>query len=72
VDLVLTRGRQTWGVEVKASATVHESDGHGLRRLAEQCGQDYMGGVLLYAGTSTLPMSDPRFLAVPLSKLWDM
>ena len=31
VDLVITRGRQTWGVEVKASGTVHKSDGAGLR-----------------------------------------
>ncbi len=72
VDLVVTRGRQTWGVEVKASATVHESDGHGLRRLADQCGKDFKGGVLFHSGTSTLPMSDPRFLAVPLAKLWNM
>ena len=72
VDLVVTRGRQTWGMEVKASATVHESDGHGLRRLAGQCGKDFRGGVLFHSGTSTLPMSDPRLLAVPLAKLWDM
>ncbi len=72
VDLVLTRGRHTWGVEVKASATVHESDGAGLRRLADQCGKDFQGGVLFYAGTSTLPLADPRFLAVPLEKLWTM
>jgi predicted AAA+ superfamily ATPase len=72
VDLVVTRGRQTWGVEVKASATVLESDGHGLRRLADQCGKDFKGGVLFHSGTSTLPMSDPRLLAVPLAKLWNM
>ena len=72
VDLVITRGRETWGVEVKASASVLESDGRGLRRLAEQCGRDFKGGVLFHSGTSTLPMSDPRFLAVPLAKLWEM
>ncbi|MSU48367.1 MAG: ATP-binding protein [Opitutus sp.] len=72
VDLVITRGRQTWGVEVKASATVNESDGAGLRRLADQCGKDFKGGVLFHAGTSTLPLADPRFLAVPLEKLWTM
>lgn len=70
VDLVITRGRETWGIEVKASATVLESDGRGLRRLADQCGQDFKGGVLFHASLSTLPMSDPRALAVPLAKLW--
>jgi predicted AAA+ superfamily ATPase len=72
VDLVVTRGRQIWGVEVKASATVLESDGHGLRRLADQCGKDFKGGVLFHSGSSTLPMSDPRLLAVPLANLWEM
>jgi len=70
VDLVLTHGRQTWGVEVKAGATVTPADGNGLRRLAEQCGKDFQGGMILYAGTSTLPSADRRVLAVPLSELW--
>ena len=72
VDLVLTRGRETWGVEVKAGVTATPSDGAGLRRLAEQCGADYRGGVLLYAGDSTFRLDDERNLAVPLARLWDM
>lgn len=71
VDLVITRGRKTWGVEVKASASVTSADGIGLRRLAEQCGKDFQGGILFHSGTSTLAMADPRFLAVPLAKLRD-
>ncbi len=71
VDLVITRGRQTWGVEVKASASVSPADGHGLRRLADQCGKDFQGGVLFHSGASTLPTGDPRLLAVPLARLWD-
>lgn len=70
VDLVITRGRATWGVEVKASATVTPSDGRGLRRLAEQCGKDWQGGLLLHAGNSAfaLPYSS---LAAPLAWLWE-
>ena len=70
VDLVITRGRRTWGVEVKSAATVTEADGKGLRRLAEQCGQNFQGGMILYAGANTLPTADSRILAVPLSELW--
>lgn len=70
VDLVITRGRRTWGVEVKASATMTPSDGRGLRRLADQCGRDFQRGIILHAGTSTVPTADPRVLAVPLSELW--
>jgi hypothetical protein len=72
VDLVITRGRDTWGVEVKAGATVTSSDGRGLRRLAEQCGRHFRGGMILHAGASVLPTADRRVLAVPLSELWAM
>lgn len=71
VDLVITRGRQTWGVEVKSSMTALPGDGQGLRRLAEQCGTDFQGGAMLYAGTSTLPLDASGNLAVPLARLWD-
>ena len=70
VDVVITRGRKVWGVEIKAGATVTPHDGRGLRRLADVAGTGYQGGVILHAGTSTLPTSDPRVLAVPISKLW--
>ena len=72
VDFVLTRGRRTWGVEVKATATPTQADISGLRRLAAQCGDDFVGGVLFHAGAHTVTLDDPRFLAVPLSKLWEM
>jgi uncharacterized protein len=72
VDLVVTRGRQTWGVEVKSAVTATTADGHGLRRLADQCGKDYQGGVLLYAGDSAFPLDDKRNLATPLSRLWEL
>ena len=45
VNLVIVRGRDTWGIEVKASASVSHRDGRGLRRLAEACGDDFRGGV---------------------------
>ena len=72
VDLVITRGQDVWGVEVKAASTATPADGHGLRRLAAQAGKDFRGGVLLYAGTSTLPLETEHCLAVPLARLGDM
>lgn len=72
VDLVITRGRETWGVEIKAAATVSPADGRGLRRLAEQAGNDFRGGVLLHSGTSTLPLDVRHCVAAPLARLWDM
>ena len=71
VDVVLTRGGKTWGIEVKASATQTPKDGQGLARLAERCGADFEQGILLYDGRDVLEMRDERLLAVPLSQLWD-
>lgn len=70
VDVVITRGRKVWGVEVKAGVSVTEADGRGLRRLADASGRHFQHGIILYAGTSTLPTANPRVLAVPLSELW--
>lgn len=72
VDCVITRGTRTWGIEVKAARTVTGNDYKGLRRLAEQAGEDFQAGIVLYAGESILPSGDDRFLAVPLSKLWEL
>ncbi len=72
VDVVITRGRETWGVEIKSSSTVTPVDGQGLRRLAEQCGKDFRGGVLLHAGTDTFRVDTANCVAAPLSLLWDM
>jgi hypothetical protein len=70
VDLVITRGRKTWGVEVKSSEAVTPADGKGLRRLADQAGKDFQGGMVMHTGRSTFPTIDKRILAVPLSELW--
>ncbi|MCU0797482.1 MAG: ATP-binding protein [Akkermansiaceae bacterium] len=71
VDLVITRGRDVWGVEVKASATLKADDGKGLRRLAAICGKDYRGGLVLYDGSDVLPLSrEPLITAVPLEHFW--
>ncbi len=70
VDVVITRGSKIWGVEVKASATLHPSDGNGLRRLAAQAGRDFQCGIVFYDGASTLPLDGTRILAVPLELLW--
>lgn len=73
VDLVISRGPETWGIEVKAAATVSPGDGRSLRRLAEVCGKHFRQGLLLYDGQESIyPMGDPRILAVPLAKLWTL
>ena len=71
VDVVISRGRKVWGVEVKAAGTLSSGDGRGLARLADCCGKDFQRGILLYAGEDLLPLADTRMLAVPLRELWE-
>ena len=57
------------GVEVKAAATVKESDLRGLKRLASIAGEHFKLGVILYDGEETLPLGEGLW-AAPLSSLW--
>ena len=70
VDIVMTRGPKTWGVEVKAATSLTDRDGRGLKRLADRCGDDFQCGILFYAGQDLLSLGDKRMLAVPLNALW--
>jgi uncharacterized protein len=70
VDIVIENQRgQVVGIEVKASATVTNSDFRGMRRLAEACGERFVLGLVLYDHDQTVPFGD-RLFAVPLSALW--
>ena len=71
VDLVITRGRETWGVEVKASMAVEPRDARSLRRLAAICGDDFRGGIVLHAGDGRWPLGDPRIHSVGIRELWE-
>jgi len=72
VDCVIGQGSRVWGVEVKTARSVKRSDLKGLHRLADQAGADFQSGIVFYAGDSILPTGDDRFLAVPISKLWEL
>jgi predicted AAA+ superfamily ATPase len=57
------------GVEVKAAATVKQSDLRGLKKLASLAGAQFKMGILLYDGDETMPLGDGIW-AAPLSTLW--
>jgi uncharacterized protein len=72
VDVVLENRRgQTVGIEVKAASTVRAEDFNGLRKLAERVGNDFLVGIVFYAGHTTLPFG-PNLRAVPLGALWEV
>lgn len=67
--MIENAAEQLVGVEVKASATVQESDLRGLKKLANMAGDQFVMGVLLYDGVETIPLGE-KLLAAPLSSLW--
>lgn len=72
VDVVIENtGGQLVGVEIKAAASIRESDLRGLKRLANIAGDTFKLGVILYDGTETLPLGD-RLWAAPISTVWGM
>ena len=71
MGLVITLGRKTWGIEIKASSGITPRDGRGLKRLADRCGSDFVRGILFYAGSDIFNFKDGRILAVPLKDLWE-
>lgn len=70
VDVVIENAAgQLVGVEVKASATVKDSDLRGLRKLATLAGAQFKMGILLYDGDETMPLGG-NIWAAPLATLW--
>jgi hypothetical protein len=70
VDIVLERGTAVAGVEVKAAASVNESDFRGLRKLRAVAGSHFAAGIVLYDGAATIPFGETLF-AVPIRSLWE-
>ena len=70
VDAVIeTPDGRVIGIEVKAGATIRSEDLTGLRNLANQAGDKFVAGIVLYTGQQTLPFGD-KLRAVPLDALW--
>ncbi len=70
VDVVIEdRQGRVVGIEVKASATVSNSDFSGMRKLAEACSDRFSFGIVLYDHDQIVPFGD-RMTAVPISTLW--
>jgi predicted AAA+ superfamily ATPase len=70
VDFVLEKSDGTLvGIEVKTSDRVNSSDFNGLRVLQEVAKEDFICGIVLYAGKEVVQFGDKIF-AVPLANLW--
>ena len=68
VDMILQRGNILAGIEVKASATVRQSDFKGLNKLKNASDEQFAAGVVFYDGENILSFGD-RLFALPISTL---
>ncbi len=71
VDIILEHeSGKVVGIEVKSSETVGIEDFKHFRIMKESIGEDFLRGIVLYAGHQTLSFG-PDLLAVPISALWE-
>lgn len=72
VDIVMTDATgQLVGIEVKASSTIKKKDFRGLEALAHDTADQFLRGIVLYAGSETANFGK-RFTVAPISALWRM
>jgi uncharacterized protein len=70
VDAILERrDGSVIGVEVKAAASVSQSDFRGLTRMRDALGRRFKAGAVLYTGENSVTFGD-RLFAIPLEGLW--
>ena len=68
VDIIMEKNRKLAGIEIKAAATVTQSDFKSLSKLKEACGEQFAAGVVFYDGDKILPFG-AKLIAVPISLL---
>lgn len=68
VDLVVQRGTDVVGIEVKSSSTLRTSDASGLRALRGDIGPSFRVGLVAYLGSECREL-DERIVAVPIPRL---
>jgi uncharacterized protein len=69
IDVVLERGRDVVGVEVKATSTPLPAHAKHLAYVRDRIGARFKLGVVLHTGSQRLRLGD-RIVAVPVSALW--
>jgi len=71
VDIVIERSAfELAGIEVKAGATIHESDFKGLRKIKSAYPDKFKFGAVLYDGETCASYGDGMYI-IPIRMLWE-
>ena len=68
IDLIIQRGHQTIGIEVKASSQIDASAFKHIKPFAENLGDDFKGGYVFYLGDHAVQFGDDLW-ALPMNYL---
>jgi predicted AAA+ superfamily ATPase len=68
VDLLLTTPHGVWGMEAKAGRKLAPADWRGLREVGRALGDRWLGGLVIYRGT-TIEQLDENIWAIPAERL---
>jgi uncharacterized protein len=69
VDVIIERGRDIVGIEVKATATPTTAHAKHLAYVRDRLGERFKLGVVLHTGSHVVSLGD-RLVAAPVSQLW--
>lgn len=71
IDIILQdRAGNIIGIEIKSNFKVTHNDFKGLKYLKERAKDKFLKGIILYAGTQTLPFGEDLFV-MPINSLWE-
>ncbi|MGD9192986.1 MAG: DUF4143 domain-containing protein, partial [Desulfobacterales bacterium] len=70
VDLLLETPTGIIAMEIKSRATAHTKDTRAMRTVAQQLGNKWLGGLVIYTGKAIKPLAEPDIWAVPSHRLF--
>jgi uncharacterized protein len=70
VDILIKTPLGIWGLEVKSRDHASSQDARHLRSLAEDFGKQWLGGIVLYRGSTIEQLEGPNIHALPSWRLW--
>lgn len=70
VDVIIEGpGGKIVAIEIKSTENINQDDFKGLKEVKNALGDAFVQGIVLYAGSTSLPFGD-KLIALPIASLW--
>ena len=70
VDLLLETPVGIIAMEIKSRANTYAKDTRAMRKVAQQLGKKWLGGLVIHTGKAIKPLAEPDIWAVPSHRLF--